>query len=139
MQLERFGLPRYHVPLNRDRLSHVARHLLRDWDARVSRALCGSHFTKKPDERPVGIAMLEFETDQGEIPHWHCHMNVLPEHRDRFPEEAAKAWTAIAPGGSCYVQPIGMGSERVAGYDLKEPGILHQLDRVVFLNGRLPL
>lgn len=138
-QLERFGLPEWPIPLDRRRLIHVARRLMLDWDARVSRALCGSRFTKKPDERPFGIAMLELEPYAGQLPHWHCQMGVLPEHRDRFAQVAEAAWGRIAPGGTCVIKPIACTPERLAGYNLKERDLLPDPDRMMFLNGYLPV
>src|SRR4051812_39121907 len=49
--------------------NEVARRLIKDWDARMNRALLGPKWVDRPDERMFNFYFLE---KPGVNPHWHA-------------------------------------------------------------------
>lgn len=80
------------------------RNRLRNWDARVNRALLGKHWLLKPDERLQAFAVLEKPASN---PHWHLLVQMRCQHPRRdFVEAAEVAWQALVAAGSVDVQPV---------------------------------
>ena len=122
--LERWGLPAWPRGLSPAEDERHLRLLLRDFDARLARRLCGSKWTRRPDSRPYWIFHPERKTRNGGVlPHWHGIMGVMDEHRPRLPLEVEAAWSEVAPGGSATVRRITDSPDhrgRVAGYQIKQ-------------------
>lgn len=80
------------------------RDRLRNWDARVNRALLGKHWLVRPDERLQAFAVLEKPASN---PHWHLLVKMRCRHPKRdFVEVAEEAWLSLVAAGSVDVQPV---------------------------------
>ncbi len=98
------------------------RNLLREWDARVNRAINGPKWASRPDERLIWFAFPEkIEVN----PHWHLIVEIDPviekearaERTRRMPQIAEERWLALVPRGSFDCQPV--DSEKVTEYVTK--------------------
>lgn len=90
------------------------RHLLKQWDARVNRALVGPRWRDRPDERLVWFAFPE-KTQVN--PHWHLLAEIDPTDNAsnasskaaraaNLPSMGEKAWLDLLPKGSFDCQAI---------------------------------
>ena len=80
------------------------RDRLRNWDARVNRALLGKHWLVRPGERMEAFGVLEKPASN---PHWHLLAKVHCRHPKRdFGEVVEEAWLALVAAGSVDVQPV---------------------------------
>lgn len=98
------------------------RSLLKQWDARVNRALIGPKWTKRPDERIIWFAFPE-KLDVN--PHWHLLLEVDPLaetlsrrwRTDNLSRIARNEWLRLVPSGSFDCQAV--ASADVIDYVLK--------------------
>lgn len=97
--------------------------LLKQWDARVNRALVGPRWQKRPDERLFWYAFLE---KPQENPHWHLLAQIDPNYTStpqavrvaRLPIVGERTWAELLSRGSFNCQPI--VSKEIIRYVLKE-------------------
>jgi len=82
---------------------YLAKRMLRSWDARICRALLGSRWFKKPDERLVWFATWE-KPDSN--PHWHLLINALPSQHEALDEHLERVWTTLVPSGTANLQVV---------------------------------
>ncbi len=81
------------------------RDRLRNWDARVNRALLGKHWLVRPDERIEAFGVLEKPASNA---HWHLLVKMYCLHPKReFEVVAEEAWQALVATGSVDVQAVG--------------------------------
>lgn len=110
-----------HAPLlSRRRL----RHLVREWDARMNRALYGPKWRKHTDELIWSFAFLEKPSAN---PHWHLLLRLGEpdgEKRERqsakLEEFASPIWQRLVRSGDADVRKIDGGQMKVAHYLTKE-------------------
>ncbi len=89
------------------------KRLLRAWDAEMNRAIVGSRWTRRPDERINWFAFLE---KLGPNPHWHLSLEILPHQVKKLETRVVgvdslaitieRCWRAVARGGTADTQPI---------------------------------
>lgn len=88
-----------------------ARGRLKQWDARLNRALCGPKWAQKRDELVWFFAFLEAPLSN---PHWHLLLRVddspvtgkFIETR-KLCDTVRQVWSRLAPAGTVDVQPLG--------------------------------
>tara|TARA_R110002095_G_scaffold208630_1_gene194475 strand:- start:1805 stop:2269 length:465 start_codon:yes stop_codon:yes gene_type:complete len=81
------------------------RDRLRNWDARVNRALLGKHWQVRSQERLEAFGVLEKPASNA---HWHLLVKMRCLHPKReFEGVAEEAWQALVTTGSVDVQPVG--------------------------------
>lgn len=101
------------------------RHRLREWDARVNRALIGRNWHKRRDQRIWFHAFLE---SPGVNPHWHILLRLddtpvagcIPDTQ-MLKDYARRAWARLSPAGTVDVQEItGKTDLKLTNYVAKE-------------------
>lgn len=89
----------------------TAKRKLRAWDARLCRAILGSRWQRKPDERLVWIAICE-KPDCN--PHWHLLINALPDQHAALDEHLERAWIKLVPSGTANLQVVSFQKGAIA-------------------------
>ncbi|WP_375588382.1 hypothetical protein ABWH89_13875 [Hoeflea alexandrii] len=101
------------------------RHQLREWDARVNRALIGRNWQKRRDQRIWNYSFLE---SPGINPHWHLLLRLddtpvagrVPDTQ-MLEDHARQAWARISPAGTVDIQEInGKTDLKLTDYVVKE-------------------
>ncbi len=106
------------------------RDRLRNWDARVNRALLGKHWLLKPDERLEAFGVLEKPASN---PHWHLLVQMRCQHPKRdFIEAAEETWLALVAAGSVDIQPV-VSQVGLSRYVMKSMPYGLSTDRTVIL------
>jgi hypothetical protein len=102
-----------------------ARQLLKEWDARMNRALLGPKWANRPDERMFNFYFLEKPNTN---PHWHGLImlggfddETLAHRAKILTEKAEPIWKAIKPSGTVKVKPI-YHQQGASNYIAKELG-----------------
>lgn len=103
---------------------------LRNFDARVNRALIGPKWTRRPQQRLEAVCILEKPASN---PHWHLLVNMrCNKPREDFADVAQKVWHDLVPAGSVDIQPVSnMGA--LSNYVLKTKPYMGGGHRMFFL------
>ena len=103
---------------------------LREWDARVNRALLGKYWYRKTSERIVGFGTLESVNSN---PHWHLviQLNCRYPKKD-FATASEDVWSELVPAGSIDVRPI-TSMTNLSHYISKSKPYHGQCEKTAFL------
>lgn len=112
------------------------RNRLRQWDARLNRALIGRNWQKRRDQRIWNFSFLE---SPGVNPHWHLLLRLddtpvagrVPDTQ-MLEDHARRAWAKLSPAGTVDVQEVnGKTDLRLTNYVAKELGRMAQYSSFV--------